>query len=258
MKKLVLSLALLLVAVGTVQAQDVYQWFGTSTDVPRPPITTDWNTGYAWKEELTNTFGVVPGANAKVKINNVQWGTNWEQYSPVVSANVSVGDIFVAEAGAALSPEYLVVAAGGTLNVVGAGGTASGQINLGYQAGAVAALNINGGTAIVAGPVHVGWGGDGTVTINGGSLTARAIDIAGDPIATGSGRIAVNGGELRIAGYHVDEFQQWVDDGLLTSNGSADGVVITYDELTDYTVVTPEPVSIALMGLGALLLRRRS
>jgi hypothetical protein len=240
MKKLAFVLALLCVAVGTVQAQNVYQWFGGN------PPTTDWNTGYAWFCEAgptAGTFGVVPDAAAKVKLNNVLWGTP----SAIINEAVTIGDVFMVDAGW-LTPEDLTVAAGGSLAVVGAGGTAEGQINIAYAAGGTASLIIDGGVATVNGPVHVGWGGTGSLVINSGSLSVLAIDIGG---ALGSGMIVVNGGELRVQGFAVDQLQGYKDNGQLIGD-------ISFDEVTETTIVTPEPISIALLGLGALLMRKRS
>jgi hypothetical protein len=246
MKKLLFVLALLCVAVGTVQAQDVYQWFGGN------PPTTNWYDGYAWFCEAgptAGTFGVVPDAAAKVKLNNVLWGTP----SAIIESaqSVTIGDIFMVDAGW-LTPEDLTVR--GTLDVVGAGAGAEGQINIGYAVDGTAGLIIDGGVATVAGPVHVGWGGNGSLLITaGGSLSVMALDFGG---AGGAGVADVQNGELRIAGYVADVAQQWVDDGLLKN--SLGDVVITYDENADVTIITPEPISIALLGLGALFLRKRS
>jgi opacity protein-like surface antigen len=262
MKKLMFFLVLLCVAVSSVQAQDVYQWFGT--DPPRTgPPTTDWTQGYAWYCEIgptQGTYGVVPDAYAKVKLNNVLWGDTWEQWSPVVGGEngpqaISIGDVFMVDAGW-LTPEYLTVGADGSLLVQGAtDAPGDGQINICHALGGTAKLIMDGGSCYVDGPVHVGWGGTGQLILDGGVLDIAAIDIGG---GGGAGSIAITGGMLKIRDLVVDQMQQYVDDGLMTGYGSADNVRIDFDG--EYTIVTavPEPITLSLLSLGALLLRKRS
>lgn len=258
MKKLVLLVALLCVAVSASQAQDVYQWFGGE------PANSDWNYGMNWKCEIgptAGTFGVVPDATAKTKHNNVLWGSI---ASVVIGGengpqDIVVGDIFTVDAGW-LSPEDVTVGVGGTLLVQGADGllgTGDGQINVAYAALGVSNLIIDGGTADVDGPVHIGWGGTGSLILNSGSITVSAIDLGG---AGGSGSIAITGGILNVRGWVEEEMWMLVDDGLMTGYGSPDNVMIAYDEDADITTVwaVPEPITVSLLGLGALLLRKRS
>jgi hypothetical protein len=250
MKKLIFVFALLCVAAGTLQAQNIYQWFGA--------VNSNWAEPGNWYTEIgldPGTWGsAIPEADAKVKINNVQWGNISE---PVVggqwgTVNASIGDVFIAEAGAGLSPESLHVETGGTLNVLGAGGTAEGQINIAYQAGAVGGLIIDGGTVNVSGPVHVGWGGDGLLSLNNGTMTVNSIDFGG---SGGSGLLRMTGNSrLIIRGIIPPIWDPWpIIDPL------SDEVTITYDEVTGWTAIsTPEPATIALVSLGLVILRKRN
>ncbi len=241
MKNLLLSVVLLCVAAGTLQAQVVRQWTGMGS--------TDWTNPNNWDGPPPGEIWLdyIPGPYDRVKINNLLWGG----YMPVIGgANgtqyITIGDVFMVDAGG-LSPASLTVAAGGNFSVIGAGGSAQGQINIAYAFDGTASLIIDGGTATVAGPVHVGWGGTGSVVINSGSLSVLAIDIGG---AGGTGSIVVNGGQLVVQGFVVPQLTIYQGNGQLTG-------VIAYDELTDTTIVTPEPISIALLGLGAVFLRKQ-
>jgi hypothetical protein len=265
MKKLMFFLVLLCVAVSSVQAQDVYQWFGT--DPPRTgPPTTDWTQGYAWYCEIgptQGTYGVVPDAYAKVKLNNVLWGDTWEQWSPVVGGEngpqaISIGDVFMVDAGW-LTPEYLTVGADGSLLVQGAtDAPGDGQINICHALGGTAKLIMDGGSCYVDGAVHVGWGGTGSLLINSGSLSVMSFDIGG---AGGTGNIDIREGEFRVDGFLVGPITALVDDGLITGYGGAGEVIVAFDGVAGETVVTaeiPEPITLSLLSLGALLLRKRS
>ena len=260
MKKLILFLVLLCVAVSTVQAQDVYQWFGGE------PANSDWYYGMNWKTEYcelnplqNGTFGTVPDATAKTKHNNVLWGSVASAIIGGVNGvqAVSIGDIFMVDAGW-LTPEDLTVGAGGSLLVQGAiPGTSEGQINIAYAPLGTARLIMDGGVADVKGPVHVGYGGNGEMVLNSGTITVNAVDFGG---AGGSGLISITEGVLEVRGYWVAEMIGFADDGLIVAYGGAGEVLVNFDELRELTVVTaiPEPITLSLLSLGALLLRKRS
>jgi hypothetical protein len=265
MKNLLFVFAFLFIAVGTLQAQDVWQWFATDPQRSGPP-TTNWLDPRAWyKEPVGHNVGSVPGANDKVKLNNVQWGSNWDQYAPVIGGengvqNISIGDVFIAEGGAGLSPMHMTVAAGGTFNVIGAGGTAEGQINIAYQAGAVGSFIIDGGTVTVNGPVHVGWGGTGYLSIKSGSVTVDAFDMDG---SGGIGYTDIEAGLLIINGFQEPIIQPLIYPpfgGRLTGYGDPANIRVEYNELTDQTIIwaVPEPAGIILFGLAGLILRKRN
>lgn len=256
MKKLLLVVVLFVAAVSCVQAQDVYQWFGGE------PANSDWNYGMNWKTEYcaanpaqNGTFGTVPDAFAKTKHNNVLWGS---VASVVVDEAVSVGDIFMVDAGW-LSPEDVTVAAGGVLTVQGAT-TAAGdaQINIAYAAPGVASLIMDGGTADVDGIVHIGWGGNGSLILNSGTITVNAIDMAANAGATGT--MAITEGKLVIRDWVEEQIALYIANGWITGYGSAENVVVEYDEIANTTTVSaiPEPITLSLLSLGALLLRKRS
>jgi len=257
MKKLMLFLVLLCVAVSTVQAQDVYQWFGGE------PANSDWYYGMNWFCEIgptAGTYGVVPDATAKTKHNNVLWGNI--ACAIIGGENgpqaVEIGDIFMVDAGW-LTPEDLTVGAEGSLLVQGAiPGTSEGQINIAYAPLGTARLIMDGGVADVRGPVHVGWGGNGEMVLNSGTITVNSVDFGG---AGGSGLISITEGVLEVRGYWVDEMIGFADDGLIVGYGGAGEVLVNWDELRELTVVTaeiPEPITLSLLSLGALLLRKRS
>ncbi len=252
MRQLIVVLLICAAAVSAVQAQNVYQWFGGE------PANSDWNYGMNWMTEIgpnpTGTFGIVPDAYAKVKLNNVLWGS---VASAIIDEAVSIGDIFMVDAGH-LTPEDLTVVAGGSLLVQG-DGTLAGQINIAYAPLGTARLIMAGGSAVVAGPLHIGWGGNGQLVIGNGTLQVESFDLGG---AGGTGSVLVTGldGEWLIRGFLTDVIQDLIDGGKITTNISGAHVETSYNDITDMTSVyaIPEPITLSLLGLGALLLRRRS
>jgi hypothetical protein len=291
MKTLLLSAALLcLVAAGAQSATPkTLQWFGSEMQGGTP--TTDWMDGSAWGDEFTGpplVHGSVPTALDSVKIN-LEWGNP----GPVVDEAVAAGEIKISEKSLDPLLQSLTVAAGGSV-VTGTPGYDpilnptgySGQVILGYYTGNVGALIMDGGTMDITSNFWAGYAGKGILQMNSGTLNVHQyfgpgwnggtaeIHLDGGVLHTAmwwggidSIHLAWNnytfditGGTWQLEGFWLDQMQQLIDDGKLTGYGSSDNIVVTWDEDNEQTVVTaiPEPISIALLGLGALLIRKRS
>jgi hypothetical protein len=278
MKKLLAVLVLVCVAVGSAQAADVFQWFGSLLS-DGTGQTTEWTNGDAWLSEATGTHGVAPGTEDRAKVNGV-----WGNPGPVISSAVSVGEIFISEGPADLAPQSLTIGAGG--NLVTGGGLYPGQVNIGYASWNVGTLIMDGGTATITEHLWLGWSGKGILQMNSGTLNTMAMFAPGwnggtaeihldggvlnsaqwwggvdaDHLAWNNYTFDITGGTWSLAGFWLDQMAQLIDNGQITGYGNSDNVVVTWDEVNERTIVTaiPEPISIALLGLGALLLRRRS
>jgi hypothetical protein len=130
-------------------------------------------------------------------------------------------------------------------------------------------LDINGGTVnVLYGMFAPGWlGGSGNINLDGGLLhTARWWGSDPTRLANHNYTFDITGGEWILNGGWYDQIVSLVDSGWITGYGGA-GIVnveVIYDDMgtpleTHTTATIPEPVTISLLGLGALaLLRKRS
>lgn len=170
---------------------------------------------------------------------------------------------------------------GGTVNVTG-----TCWIGDDSGVGSNATMDFNYGTWTTKNDIVVGYNLDNTthVTIDGGSMTAGTgggtgiikLGVSGGTnigqsriflnagmlqgenllFAAGDRKIVFTGGQLRINGANVSEaaMQALIGTGNIDVSG-APGYLIYTDGA--YTVLVPEPATVALLGLGALGLVRR-
>ena len=164
---------------------------------------------------------------------------------------------------------------GGTVNVTGdskrmriGGKTGNGSLIMSggsiYSADDVIVADGSGSTGLLdmtGGYIRA----DGDFKVGSGDATASAIVLLhGGIISTGNlsfdtdcGSMDITYGTLLLDGDEATEVSDLVTGGYITAFGGSGSVVVNY--AADVTTVTavPEPVTIALLGLGGLLIRRR-
>jgi hypothetical protein len=232
-----------------------------------------WTTAGHWSAPAG-----VPTSTDSINFYRVNDG--WDQLVEIPAGSVGIvgtGGMWLKAA----SEQYHVTVKG-TMDVYG------GRINLGY-AGGTGSLIADGGLINQVGAndsIYVGYTshstyGYGNATLevkNGGyvdfyeiylpkttdgstghvELGEGTIDL-GRIFWNSNGSMNITEGTLLLDGNKVSDIDDYVTDGWLTAYGGSGTVIRTYDSGTNHTIVTgiPEPITIALLGLGGLALVRR-
>lgn len=228
-----------------------------------------------WETTANWNGGVMPGALDAARMN---WGNNTVTVSTTVptvnqlQAGVDEpGTLHVLSGGVVTTTTWagagVAGACTGTFNV-DAGGTMNVGGHLWVGAGAagnVGIVNISGtvnvGGIIGLGTINAGTASGGTGTVNvldGGALNLANIHGLGYSIFSGSVLDISGSGVVTLPGDFVAVINAYVANGYITGNGIANNVLAEVVGGQTLVTATPEPVSIALLGLGALLLRRRN
>ena len=269
MKRMLVLVALLAVVSGA-QAANMF-WVG---DYVNGNASADWSTVDSWWDGAADLH--VPVASDTALLDSVITGIA-VSHMPTVSTSIAGNPdlIFVAWASASAQ-----------MNVVDGGWLSAGHTRLGNAIDSVGTLNMTGGY-MVSGILEVGYnlihdagdgngpqavaGGDGVVSMSGNSILHIGTLVfgqenihydAGNPLLDGEGAITmadsawllVNGdlvADGRAASYVANG---WIS--ALDSGQSIDFIYNATDSRTEFTVV-PEPMTMAILGLGGLFVSRR-
>jgi hypothetical protein len=236
-----------------------------------------------WETTANWVGGVQPGVFDAARFN---WGNN------TVTASTAVGTVDRVQAGVDESGTLHILSGGivqsGTWTGAGVAGACTGTINIdaggtlntgvitaggghlwvamndGGAVGNVGIVNLS-GTINVKGIIGLGTinavtpsGGIGLVNVlDGGLLNLSNIAPIPGSIQPGSLLTVSGTGLVTLPGDFVASIQAYIDAGRISG-----AVVPVYDDMgkvIQTNIVVPEPVSISLLGLGALaLLRKRS
>jgi len=247
MKKCLTLIALLALAVGSVQA-DTVTWLG---GLYAGTGGGDWTAADNWLSTASGTYALTmpqPGDQVQIDGSTVYGSA---PTMPIVNSNVgSVGNLFLGITSGTAGASTLTINNGGNLT--------SALTGIGWQAGTTGTLDMTGGTHSTA-ALYLGYSGAGIVNLSGDALLDVTANLAMAVGAVGgTGSITMDGDSMfRILG---DSTTLGWENSLITAVGAGDSIDVNLvGGATEYTVI-PEPATLglfALVGGGMLWIRKR-
>lgn len=264
MKKLLV--VLLLACVANVASATVFRWVGTGeTDL--------WNNTIEWTypDGDWTQRGLCPGPDDRTRLSD-----------PGTSVRVTAGN------GAAVVQDVLMgvwhAGAMPTLTVESGSFQALDPvhaISIAFNPGCAATMNVSGGSVRSESQLYVGTRANGVLNVTDGLVDINyglqinaedhgqisTVDISGGLVKAAQvlsfsddskSHINLSGdGELAVSLAYSGQLQDLIDRGILAGVGGPIGFSETMNPGYNTAYIVPEPVSLALLGLGSLFVARR-
>lgn len=236
----------------TTQAQPTTVW----NPAANPSGTSLWSEAANW------TANAVPDSTYKV-VFNVSGATPC-----IINSAANPFQLVMGDGG----PGAMTLASGGSLTTgviwtgIGYDNAASMTLQtgssaifgdhlwVGFLAGAVGTLTLDGGNATVNNMFGLGWsGGTGFAEINAGTL--RLMNWSDTGSIQGASILDIAGGQVVITGDRVSSVDAFIAAGKITGYGGAGTVERVFDSGANTTTLiaaVPEPATLGLLCLGLL------
>jgi hypothetical protein len=193
--------------------------------------------------------------------------SNWtdNSYNPVATAPTSadVPYVFrvngpVIHAGDSATASSLIIADWGytgKVSMTGGNLDLGWGLYLGYGAGSNGTFTMSNGTVTVGGPVEAGISGAGYVNLFGGTMSCNIVRLAQNAGSTGV--INITNGTLLV--WDTTNLTSYIASNKIVAYGGAGQIVVESTGHNGFTAITaiPEPITVTLLGIGGLLLRRK-
>lgn len=259
----IVSMAAILLMTGLAQAEITTVWNPAANGI-YPPDAGSWSDGANW------TGGTVPDGDYKT-VFNVGGAAECVLSDTRTVKHIAAGDggdggVLRLASGANLTSTSWS-AAGVNNNahmIIEHGAVANFQEHLFIGMWDDGAHNMNftmnGGTVTIGDAFTTGLYFDNNpmtvnahIQMNDGTVTANWLGL-------NWGTCDITGGTVVLRTDQRGAIQGYINSGVLTGYGDSANVVMTWDEVAGTTTITaiPEPTTLLLLGLGGLVIRRRS
>jgi len=272
LKKLIVLVSVILVAGLTTNVMA-----GAWTDLA--PADHLWSTPGNW------TDNILPGSTSSTRLYpTIDPSADWpiiQDGIDAVSGSLTITWNRRPENETACTDPYLTIT-GGSLTLGSSSNPSGETLFVSYSDTGVEAragdIYQSGGVVNCYGVSHLGQGGPGTLTMTGGEFNAHYLKVGQRADRVGYGYMNLYGGILTctsgtdfrvkslvditlgtwvINGDVTSAMASAITDGRLIAYGGAGDVIVDYDGTNTTVTGIPEPMTIALLGLGGLFIRRR-